>query len=149
MRILLFLLPFLISLQSWCQLNPNRINFGQLKFDLSGESLTQEELESILNTFSSFGDKSVILEEVMKSYLIEPNTDYADSLVDFWLQDFSAQDSIQLSQLPAIKENFKERAFNMVWMASFAKAYLDKIAFIEAHINITQDKPSKFPICLI
>jgi hypothetical protein len=134
-----------VSHSTWCQLNPNRINFGQLKYDLTGESLTQEELESILNTFSSFGDKSVILEEVMKSYLIEPNTDYADSLIDFWLSDFSVEDSIQLMQLPAIKENFRERAFNVVWMSSFAKAYLEKIAFIEAHINLAQDKPSKFP----
>jgi len=135
----------LAATSSWGQLNPNRINFGQLKYDLTGESLAQEELESILNTFSSFGDKSVILEEVMKSYLIEPNTDYADSLIDFWLQDFSMEDSMKLMQLPAIKDNILERAFNMVWMTSFAKAYLEKIAFIEAHINITQDKPSRFP----
>lgn len=145
MRLILICIGLLTAQVSWCQLNPNRINFGQLKFDLLGESLTQEELESILNTFSSFGDKSVILGEVMKSYLIEPNTDQADSLIDYWLQDFSVEDSLYLMKLPAIKQNFRERAFNVSWMASFAKAYIDKISFIEAHLAIFKDRPDRFP----
>lgn len=145
MRLVLLIILAVTFNCSWAQLNPNQIKFGQIKYDFLNQQLTQQNLEEILNTFSSLGDKEVVFEEVIKSFFIQKNTAFSDSLIDLWLNDFNKDDSLKLMQIPAIKPDYRERAFNMVFLTYFAKAYLDDISLIEAHIVVQQQKPNSFP----
>lgn len=145
MRFLLVIALSVIFNFSWAQLNPNQIKFGQIKYDFLNQQLTQQDLEEILNTFSSLGDKEIVFEEVVKSFFVQTNTSFSDSLIDYWLNDFNYEDSLKLTEIPPIKPDFRERAFNMVFLTYFAKAYLEDISLIEAHIVVQQQKPNAFP----
>ena len=144
-NLILILFLLLVQVTTKAQSDFDKINFAVLHYKLMQEKLPQSDLEMYLKAFPSLGDKNIILKEVFRNMLESEDLSYADSLINFWLNDFSTDEINKLNQIVPIADNWMERAWNVVVMSYMGKAYLENVPFIDAYLKVRFNKLEKFP----
>lgn len=145
-RFELIVIFFVVVITSQAQVDKvSYAQIGKLNFKLYETKISQIELEEIMNAFAAFGDKNVVFSEVL-NYLVAPETSlHEDSLIQYWLNDFSEEEMVKLQSLPNISLHYMEKTYKIVMYSILGKSYLDTTSVIEAYVNINAKKNEVFP----